>query len=263
MNNDNFVNSEKSIYQRRTVKKVALWLAAFAVAFLLWFYVSSSITENVEYSEKNLTLGIQYEGVEYLVEYGLGVEQIDFDMVTITVYGEKNVVEKIKSKDIKAYVDISDKNITEAGRYKFNVKFDTGRIKGITSTYQSIDEVELVIDKVKSQEIPISSSNISLSGWTLDKGYVISQNKSVNINMITIEGMTLNLDNIKSIKIESAFASVISGAAKKETDAKVVLYDAQGKVIDSSDFVIKAFLVKGAEKTEVQDISISFEVVKE
>jgi len=74
--------------------------------------------------------------------------------------------------------------------------------------------------------------------------------------------MTLALDNIKSIKIESVSVNVISGAAKKETDAKVVLYDAQGKVIDSDDFVINAYFVKGADKTEVKDIKVSFEVVK-
>jgi len=263
MNTDNLVNnSEKNIYHRRSLKKAALWLAAFVVAFLLWFYVSSTVAENIEYAEKNLDLEIQYEGTEILSENELGIEQSDFDMVTITIYGEKSVVDKIKQRDVRAYVDVSDEDITEAGEYKFEIKFDTGKLKGITRTYQSISNVELTIDKVKSQEFPISSTNISLSGWTLDKGYTISSDKSVNINQIVIEGMTLALDNIKSIKIESVSVNVISGAAKKETDAKVVLYDAQGKVIDSDDFVINAYFVKGADKTEVKDIKVSFEVVK-
>lgn len=260
----NFVKTpDKSSYQRRTIKKAALWLAAFAVAFLLWFYVSSTMTENVEYIEKNLDLEIQYESTQILTELGLGIEQSDFDMVTMTVYGEKTVVEKIKNKDIKAYVDISDENITEAGLYKFNVKFDTGKIKGISCTYQSLESINLTIDKNTSQEFPISSTNISLSGWTLDKGYVVSQNKSVNINQVVIEGMTLDLQNIKTVKIESVSVNVISGAAKKETDARIVLYDSQGKVIDNSDFVIKAFFIEKGNVSEVNDIRISFEVVKE
>ena len=264
MNTDKSVNtSEKSIYHRRTIKKAALWLAAFAVAFLLWFYVSSSMTEDVEYIEKNLSLEIQYEGTEILNEHDLGVEQSDFDIVTITVYGEKSVVEGLGNKDIKAYVDISDEEVTKAGLYKFNVKFDTGKIKGISCTYQSLESINLTIDKKTSQEFPISSSNIYLSGWTLDKGYVISKNKSVNINQVVIEGMTLDLQNIKTVKIESVSVNVISGSAKKETDAKVVLYDAHGKVIDGADFEIKAFIIEKGVATEVRDIRVSFEVVKE
>ena len=260
----NFVKTpDKSSYQRRTKKKAALWLAAFAVAFLLWFYVSSTMTENVEYIEKNLDLEIQYESTQILTELGLGIERSDFDIVTMTVYGEKTVVEKIKNKDIKAYVDISDEEITEAGLYNFSVKFDTGKLKGISCTYQSLESINLTIDKKTSQEFPISSTNISLSGWTLDKGYVVSQDKSVNINQVVIEGMTLDLQNIKTVKIESVSVNVISGAAKKETDARIVLYDSQGKVIDNSDFVIKAFFIEKGNVSEVNDIRISFEVVKE
>lgn len=264
MNTENSANNtQKNIYQRTTVKKLAIWLAAFAAAFLLWFYASSTITENVEYSEKNLDLQIEYEKTEILTELGLGVEQSDFDIVTITVYGEKSVVDKINNKDIKAYVDISDVDIKKEGLYEFDVKFDTGKLKGITRTYQSLESVNLTIDKKTSQEFPISSSNISLSGWTLDKGYAISKNKSVNINQVLIEGMTLDLQNIKTVKIESVSVNVISGTAKKETDAKVVLYDAQGKVIDSEDFVIKAFFIEKGVSTEVKDIRVSFEVVKQ
>ena len=263
MNTENVTNnSEKNINPRRSTKKMGLWLAAFLVAFLLWFYVSSTAAENVEYAEKNLDLEIHYESVELLTENELGIEQSDFDMVTITIYGEKSVVDKIKQRDVKAYVDVSDKDITEAGEYKFDIKFDTGKIKGITRTYQSVNSVNLKIDKKDSYVRAVDSSMISLSGWTLDKGYTISENKTVNIHEIVIEGMTLDLDNIKSVKIESVSVNVISGTAKKETDAKIVLYDAQGKVIDGDEFVIKAYLVKDGVKTEVKDIKVSFEVVK-
>ena len=263
MNTENFANnSEKNTYQRHTSKKVAIWLAAFAAAFLLWFYVSSSAAENVEYSEKTLDLEIQYEGSESLNEFGLGVEQSDFDIVTVTIYGEKTVVDKLKQKDVRAYVDVSDKDISEAGEYKFDIKFDTGKLKGITRTYQSVDSVNLKIDKRVVDVRTVKSDMISLSGWTLDKGYEISQNKSVNINEIEIDGMQLDIDKIDAIKIESVSVNVISGAAKKETDAKIVLYDAQGKVMDSDDFVIKAYFVKGVERNEVKDIRVSFEVVK-
>lgn len=264
MNTDNITNNyEKNTYQRKSVKRIALWLAAFSVAFLLWFYVTSSMTENVEYADKTLDLEIQHIGTETLTELGLGVEQSDFDMITMTVYGEKNVVEKIKNNDIKAYVDIRDQNIENEGEYTFNVKFDTGKLKGITCTYQSVDSVTLKIDKKTSQTFLISSTEISLSGWTLDVGYTISSNKTTNIHEVVIEGMTLDLNNIKTVKIESASVNVISGGGKKETDAKIVLYDSQGKVIDDDDFIIKAYRVKGSERTEVKDILISFEVVKQ
>ena len=123
MNTENVVNNfERGIYPRRSFKRIVLWLAAFVSAFLLWFYVSSSVAENVDYIEKNLDLHIEYEGLQTINEYDLGIEQTDFDIVTITIYGEKSVVESIKVKDVKAYVDISDKEITEAGEYKFDIK---------------------------------------------------------------------------------------------------------------------------------------------
>ena len=240
-----------------------IWLAAFVVAFLLWFYVTSTVSDDLKYTEKNLVLDIEYEGMQVLESLGYDIRKSDFDIISITVFGQSDIVEDITVKDIRAYVDLSDEKIDEAGTYKFDVKFDTGDIKGITCTSQSRDRIELVIDQNSEYRETVTKGCIDLSSWTIDKGYKISDNKSVNINEVVVEGWSLELSDIKYFRIESVSSNVISGSAKKETAGKVVLYNSAGKKIEGDDFIIKMYRVTPDGKEEVKDIVITFEVIKD
>lgn len=260
-NNNQIINDNSQATNEKNAshKKALLWLAAFVVAFSLWFYVTSTVSEDVKYMEKNLVLDIEYEGIDVLDEYD--IRNSDFDIISITVFGEESVVEGITKNDIRAYVDLSDEKIEESGTYKFDVKFDTGSIKGITCTSQSRDRIELTIDKMIPYNETVSAGLINLSAIKPD-GYKFSD-VSVNFNHIEVEGWSLDVAEIKYARIEPVFSGKISETENKAV-GKIVLYNSAGQKIENDDFTVKAYKIGSpGEKEEVKDIEISFELIKE
>ena len=111
---------KKSIRRGRRSGRAVLLLVSFLFSLMLWMYIQ--VTTN-PVTEKSFTLQLQFENEKVLSEKNLGIT-FTVNTVNVRIVGRKNVVDKLTSSDLSAYLDLS--TIEEAGsqRMKVNVKCD-------------------------------------------------------------------------------------------------------------------------------------------
>ncbi len=247
-------DSEQESRKKQKRSDLIARIMAIVAALLLWFYVYSLGDAEAEYAEKTLMLKIEVRGLESLKTNRLGIDNMDFDQVSLTVSGEKKAIGNVKDGDIVAYINI-DKEIADPGSYQFPVRFDTGSLS-VTKVEQSVSEVTVRIDKSTSRSFDVSGGNVHLSGWTLPEGFVIDDVRTVNVDKIVVAGMTLELEKIKEIRVSSVSSMLITEKGNMKTDAQIELYDQQGNAINTDHLTITAY--SGGKI--VEDIVIGFTV---
>ena len=111
---------KKSVKRGRRSGRAVLLLVSFLFSLMLWMYIQ--VTTN-PVTEKSFTLQLQFENEKVLSEKNLGIT-FTVNTVNVRIVGRKNVVDKLTSSDLSAYLDLS--TIEEAGsqRMKVNVKCD-------------------------------------------------------------------------------------------------------------------------------------------
>lgn len=172
-------------------------ILAFLAAFLLWVYVASTNTTTDE-QDFNL-VPITYREASVLKnEYGLIVQSISIDTLNVTLMGNKTDVRSISTSDVKAYVNLG--SITKAGEYELDVYVDAP--SGTTCVAQTVDKVVVNVDKPSHKTIALSTDNVVLSGWSLEKDCFFGD-ITLSSNEIVLEGPTLELEKVEDIKLRT------------------------------------------------------------
>ena len=204
-------------------QNIGLKIVAFLFAMLLWLIVVN-VDDPVDYSVyTNVPVTVTNEAV--VTNMGK-VYQVKDDIKTIrvTVYARRSVLSSIIKDDIVATADLSQMDLNT-----YLVPIEV-RIPEYDGKYQSAEaspiNLQVEIDDKTKNTFPIS---VSVTGTPRD-GYVIGE-MTTNPEKITIGGSESLISSIQKVvaKVD------VSGISESSVlDAELILYDANGNVMDQS-----------------------------
>ena len=221
-------------------------------AFCLWLYVEEARSTTVEAQFDLIKIETRYE--EELEANSLVVQYMSHDTVNVTLTGTKNALREVSHSDITAYVDLSE--ISEAGEYQCRVKLTVPT--GFAASLVTDLPVTVYVDRAESAEFEILGEDILYDSWSISSDCVISKEKSsVNINKVIVEGPTLEIEKIASVKVKTQAMGMIS------TDVSSICtleyYDSEGNVLEGLN--VKGTAYYGAEA--VKDIVAYIKLIKQ
>jgi hypothetical protein len=143
--NNSPVSGDITLEKKPSKKRVYTFLAmlfAFASALLLWFYV---LGYDSPYYEKEFNVPVNVEGESALRE-SMGYTVLsDFSFtIKVTVSGTQTEVNKLRSSDIKAFVDVS--GVTVSGNNTLPISVRVSNENEITVVEKSVESAVIFID---------------------------------------------------------------------------------------------------------------------
>ena len=196
--------------RRNTTIDFLAKLICLLLAFFLWYYASSIDAVIQEKEFFSVPVEIVNHG-EFAVLSGEGMT------VDVTLSGNAGVVSKIKTSDIRAYVDVS--SVTEAGEKSFDITFKLP--SGATLKQSSIGTVKVYLDKKASKTISVKAKLPTLS---LSDGYSIQVSKIADIVITGPEQIVNGIVraelpvNIQGSAISGVYSGKISLIGSDETE---------------------------------------------
>lgn len=212
----------KHKFTNRLMNNFGLKIMALFFAGLLWLVVvniddpvDSQVYSNIPVTVKNEDV-ISSKGNMYQILDGT-------DTVRVTVSAKRSILSKIKAEDIVATADFNDMELVSLVPITASVHGYDGNSVLATATPHNM---QVKVDAVKGSDFPLT---VSTTG-TLRDGYVLGST-TTSPEIITIRGSESLVNSI-----DKAVARIsISGMSESETvNADLVLYDADGNVIDQT-----------------------------
>ncbi len=206
---------------KRFMANWGLKIASLLFAIIVWFLVTNindPITSvrytNIPVTIKNGNL-ITDKGQVYTVLDGSDT------ISSVTVYAPRTVIDSLSQSNIVATADIQ--NLSSLNTVSINV--DTNKYSDkIDNIYLSSDVVKLNVERKASKGLALSAT----TSGTLSDGYVIGE-VTTEQNMIRVSGPESFIDSIVRASVDVDVTGFTSNIG---TDADVVLYDADGNVLD-------------------------------
>lgn len=229
---------------RNFIKKHNIWLKVISllISITLWSVIMKSV--NPEKTPKISGIPITLYGRSDLLENtGLTVIETSDETVTVQIRGDNSVVSQSNIKNrITAVVNVS--GVTDTGWVTLPVTASV--------SYSNVDVIGVIPDTIRvrvekeiTKEVPVK---LGITG-TVASGYQVGAASSAT-ETITIQGPESDLQNV-----ESAYAVVdVSGATNMVTqDCAVVLSDAAGDPVDTSNITITAESIRVTVQVYEQD----------
>ncbi|MCR4649265.1 MAG: hypothetical protein K5776_09325 [Lachnospiraceae bacterium] len=161
------------------------------------------------------------------------------EYVDVTVSGRRSVIEEISKENIDAVADMSSLDDSSC----ISIKATSNKYADdIVNIKLSFDKVKLNIEDLKKIQKIIQVETIGNPADEYIKG-----NYSLSLNRVNIEGPKSIIDLVQTAKVQID----VEGATNSvSASAPIVLYDAQGQIIDSSRL-----------KMNIDNISVSQEIL--
>lgn len=205
----------------------ALKLFSLAAAFLLWLLVI--VVEDPEAEKSFYDIPVKLINTEVLEENGMVYEVLDrTDSVrSVTVTAPKTVRDELISTDIVAEADFS--KLTAANTVE--IRFYSLRYNDRISDIEGSNEIlKLNIEEKRTRRFALEL----LTTGTVEEGYIIND-LSADQNRIEVSGPASVVSEIASA---SAVVDVADSNSSISTYANVVLYDAEGQVIETDNLSV-------------------------
>ena len=206
---------------KRLMANWGLKIASLIFAIIVWFLVTNindPITSvrytNIPVTIKNGNL-ITDKGQVYTVLDGSDT------ISSVTVFAPRTVIDSLTQSNIVATADIQ--NLSSLNTVSINV--DTNKYS------DKIDNIQLSSDVVKLNVERKASKGLALSATTsgsLSDGYVIGD-VTTEQNMVRVSGPESFINSIVRASVDVDVTGFTSNIG---TDADIVLYDAEGNVLD-------------------------------
>ena len=267
---DTGITLEKKPGKKR-IYTFLVMLVAFISALLLWFYVLGYDSPNYE---KEFDVPVMVEGVSELRETKGYTVISDFGFsIRVTVSGTQTEVNKLRSSDIRAFVDVSQVSVPGNNTLPINVTVKNEN--QITVKDKSMESAVIFIDKNIVAEIPVE---IDFTDYSLEEGYSIGDFETTPIT-VTVEGPESEI-----LKISKAYGIVQPGTRLNRStkfNTTVTLYDAKGNKVTNSyinlkdtsvivslpvyrtvDIPVNVYFFGGYFSTDMADIALSDSYIK-
>ena len=205
----------------------ALKLFSLAAAFLLWLLVI--VVEDPEAEKSFYDIQVRLVNTEVLEENGMVYEILDrTDSVrSVTVTAPKTVRDELISTDIVAEADFSKLTAANTVEIRFYSLRYNDRISNITGSNEIL---KLNIEEKRTKRFSLEL----LTTGTVEDGYIIND-LSADQNRIEVSGPASVISRIASA---SAVVDVTDSNSSISTYANVVLYDAEGQVIETNNLSV-------------------------
>lgn len=207
--------------KEKIFKNFSLKILSVACAVVLWTVIVNIYDPTTSVTVSNVN--VQLVNAESLTDKGYTYEVVDGSKISVYLSGPKSVITDIKSSDIVATADLSQ--ITAFADYvDIDVKVvKDGRTINNIEVAPRTTVVRLNIENRITKEFKVRPDTTG----TVANGYTILS-KSVSPDNIRVTGPTSSIENVAAV---GAVADVTGANSNIRTKAQIVLYDADGNVI--------------------------------
>lgn len=202
-----------------------LKVASLLIAIVLWVFVSTTITPEMDVVVSNVPVNVSLTGTS-AEAFGLEVVEGADRSVSVTVRGKRHIVGNIKVEDVMVNAQVS--SISDAGVYDIELK---GEKTDITGEFEVISvnpgSVSLTFDRVKSKKFPVETVS---KGITVPDGYVMAKTGS-SVTEVIVSGTEEDLARVSRVVANVATTGELSKTVEEEVN--LALLDESGKEITS------------------------------
>jgi len=199
-------------------------LLCILFAFIFWVYVME--VDSPDHEEVFENVAVTVEGATVLDnERNLSVFSGYETLVDVTVKGQKSVISRYTSEDIKVYVDVSD--VKNSGRTTIDLHFDLP--SGMTFVKSSVSEIDIFIDKRTTKNFPVT---VDVLHYKLPSDKYARGKAYCDVKNITVTGPESTINEIDKAVVEMDLA----GMELTETyqmGGTIVLMDQYGQSIET------------------------------
>lgn len=194
---------------------IGLKITAFLLAVLIWIYVTQIKGPEME---KQFYLQIQTRNISE----NLAVTT-ELPSVTISLKGSKSLIEKIKSDDLSAYVDLLGK---KEGKYQMIISITKPESANLLSIEPELAIIDL--QQVVEKQLPITIKYKGQSGV----GIVMGEPR-INPEKLVVSGPSESLQKLKEVLVEIDRDKFKEGISK--LSLSYIIMDNQGKPLTQKD----------------------------
>ena len=202
-------------------------LLSVAIAFGLWLYVVSNVSETDDNTFYNIP--VVMEGESVLTERNLMITSKSASTVSLNISGARNDLNKINSGNITVKVDLS--SITEPGEkipltYKASYPGDVAS-NALTVIGKNPSEIYVAVDYRRTIDIPVQ---IKWTGTRSENYIYDTENAVLDYPTITITGPAAVADQIDHAEIEIDLSERVESISES---FRYTLCDAEGNPVDA------------------------------
>ena len=202
-------------------------LLSVAIAFGLWLYVVSNVSETDDNTFYNIP--VVMEGESVLTERNLMITSKSASTVSLNISGARNDLNKINSGNITVKVDLS--SITEPGEkipltYKVSYPGDVAS-NALTVIGKNPSEIYVAVDYRRTIDIPVQ---IKWTGTRSENYIYDTENAVLDYPTITITGPAAVADQIDHAEIEIDLSERVESISES---FRYTLCDVEGNPVDA------------------------------
>lgn len=207
--------------KKKLTNNLLLKIISVAIAFTLWFVIIN-IDDPVD--DKRFTnIKVNFINTNALTDQNKVYQVLDdTDKVTVKVEASRSLLENLSASDIVAEADFSKVTASDTVEIKFYSTRSNDEIRNITG---SIDMVKLNIEDKKSKRLVLVTETVGEP----KEGYIAGV-PIMDQNRVEINGPESVISKITSAKLTVDLTDATSEISERP---KIVLYDANGKAVDS------------------------------
>ena len=218
---------------KRLTANWGLKLASLIFAIILWFLVTNindPVTTvrytNIPVTLKNTNL-ITDQGQVYSVLDGSDI------ISSVTIYAPRSIIDSLSQNNIVATADIQDLSSLNTVSINVTTNKYSDKIEDIVT---SSDVVKLSVERKASKSMAITAT----TSGTLADGYVVGD-VNTDQNMIRINGPESVINQVASAVVDVDVTGFTSNIG---TDADIILLDADGNEVDTSNVTMNISTVR-------------------
>lgn len=209
--------------KRALTKNWGLKLLAFVFSVLLWIIIMNIEDPVDERTFSGIQVTVTHP--EIVTNPGNTYQILDDSRtVSVTVKAKRSILNKIKTDDIRATADMKNLDVRTRSLIPIDISIPSyaGRFEATANPINLRVSIELG----KSETFPITATS---SGTPRD-GYQVGELKA-NPEKIKISGPESVIDSIDKVV---ALVDVSGQSKDEEKEAELILYDNNGKIVDST-----------------------------
>jgi YbbR domain-containing protein len=207
--------------QTRSRYSFLVGLFSVFVALILWFYVQDA--ESPDYKKTFTSVALETQSLSS------SFSVIDGDEVTvdITLVGKRSDLNKLKSSDLEAYLDLS--SIIQPGQHQSEVKVLLPEGTELSVCFPK--NVSVFVDQTISKTVPV---RVDLGNYTVGENSVIEATPA--LSEIVVKGPKTILDTVDHARITADALGQVS--ASFESNLNYYLADQNGQKVQERHLVL-------------------------
>lgn len=239
-----------------TKSKLYSIILSVAIAFGLWLYVVSNVSEQADWTFYNIP--VVREGETVLSERNLMVTEISATTVSLHLSGSRDDLNKVDEKNTSVRIDLS--NISEPGEkiplnYKPSYPSDVGN-NAFEVTDKNPPVIYVSVDYRRTYEIPVQVKWIG----TRAGDYIYdTENYVLDYTTVTITGPAAVADRIHHAELEVDLTGKVESISES---FRYTLCDEEGNPVDAQQITTNVEEIRlNAQIQRIKEVKLVVDVI--